>query len=105
MRIFVRTQFEGIHKYRDAPDEVEFLKYPHRHMFGVYIEMDVYHDDRELEFILVKRFVNTLLTNTDLQNLSCEQIGKAIKVSLIDEYGDRNIKVVIDEDGENGAII
>lgn len=105
MRIFIKTSFEGIHAYKDAPDEVSFLRNAHRHMFGVYVEMDVYHDDRELEFIMVKNKINSWLRNRDLNNKSCEQLGKDIIILLNNEYGERNYKVIIDEDGENGAVI
>ena len=53
--IWVTFQKEGIHKYPDAPEGVEFLKYPHRHMFKFRVAIQVFHDDRELEFILFKR--------------------------------------------------
>ena len=107
MRIFIRTSFEGIHAYKDAPEEVAFLRNAHRHIFGVYVEMDVYHDDRELEFIMIKRTINRWLKvqGTDLDNMSCEQIGKFIIQWLIREYGPRDYKVIIDEDQENGAVI
>jgi len=53
--IFITTSFEGVHCYPSAPEGVVFLRVPHRHIFGVRVEVEVYHDDRELEFILLKR--------------------------------------------------
>ena len=105
MRIFVTTNFEGIHQYIDAPEEVNFLRNPHRHLFGVYVEMDVFNDDRELEFIMVKRFVKDQFTKLSYDNMSCEQIARRLLGILITEYGNRNYKIVIDEDKENGAIL
>lgn len=105
MRIFINTKFEGIHKYQDAPEEVSFLRFPHRHMFGVRVEMNVTHDDRELEFIIVKRKITSWLSNSQLNNKSCEQIGKDIIMLLLQEYGSRDYVVTIDEDGENGAVV
>ena len=52
--IWVTFRKEGIHKYPDAPDGVEFLKYPHRHIFHFRVELEVFHDDRDVEFILLK---------------------------------------------------
>ena len=49
-KIFVTFQKEGIHKYPNAPDGVEFLQYPHRHMFHFRVEIDVFHNDRDIEF-------------------------------------------------------
>ena len=43
--IWVTFQKEGIHKYPDAPDEVDFLRYPHRHMFHFKVQIEVYNDD------------------------------------------------------------
>ncbi len=31
--IWVTFQREGIHQYPDAPEEVAFLRHPHRHVF------------------------------------------------------------------------
>ena len=50
--IWVTFQKEGIHKYPDAPDEVEFLRYPHRHIFKFKVQIDVEHDDRDIEFFI-----------------------------------------------------
>ena len=46
--IWVTFQKEGIHKYPDAPDEVDFLRYPHRHMFHFKVQIEVYNDDRDI---------------------------------------------------------
>jgi hypothetical protein len=34
-RIQVRTSFVGVHQWKDAPDEVAFLRNLHRHVFKV----------------------------------------------------------------------
>ena len=103
-RIVVKTSFEGLHQYVDAPEEVSFLRQPHRHMFDVEVEMDVFHDDRELEFIIVKRALNDFLQNKsfDIQS-SCEQMCEAIIEFLIDRFGERQMIVSVYEDGENGG--
>ena len=53
--IWVTYQKEGIHRYPDAPNGVEFLRYPQRHMFHFKGQIDVFHDDRDIEFILFMR--------------------------------------------------
>ena len=53
--IWVTFQKEGIHKYPDAPKEVEFLKYPHRHIFKFKVAIEVFHGDRDIEFFIFKR--------------------------------------------------
>ena len=53
--IVIKTQFEAIHQWKDCPiKEVEYLKYPHRHMFHVTMKWRVMHNDREKEFIQMK---------------------------------------------------
>lgn len=109
-KIFINTSFEGIHCYPDAPDQVSFLRHPHRHMFYVYVEMDVKHDDREVEFIMLKRFVNNYISNKDMQkeSLSCEMMCNDIidELKKDENYGPlRTYKVIISEDQENGAIV
>lgn len=108
MRIFVTTSFPGQHRYEDAPDEVAFLRTPHRHTFHVRAELEVFHDDRELEFLLCQRAINTFILghfDFDLGTASCEQIAAQIAAFLIRSYGDREVKVEVSEDGENGAIV
>lgn len=107
--ISVTTQREFIHQYVDAPEQVSFLREPHRHMLHIEVEIQVYHDDRELEFILVKRgleeFLDTLHLNV-CSNRSCEMIACSIVDYLKTLYGEnREINVSASEDGENGSII
>lgn len=102
--IIVRTQKEGIHCYPNAPKEVEFLKSPHRHMFHIEAEIQVFHDDRELEFIIVKRDLdNWLHLNVDYK--SCEMIAKDVLAYLHSRWdcSARYTRVDVFEDGENGA--
>ena len=60
--IFVTFQKEGLHRWPDAINfpGVEFLANEHRHMFHFRVEMEVFHDDREVEFILFKRELEKL---------------------------------------------
>ena len=112
--IIVTTQFEGIHYYTNAPEEVSFLRNSHRHIFHVKAEIEVFHDDRELEFILVKRAINEYLKDyaTNLNYKSCEMIAKMIQDFIKQKYPtpkhlerDRFVNVEVWEDGENGAFI
>ena len=91
-RIFVTFQKEGIHQYPDAPEGVEFLKHPHRHMFHFRVEIDVFHDDREIEFILFKRELERLYSEgtLELDYKSCEMMADDLA-----DYIYENIHVVI----------
>lgn len=115
--IYVTTQFEDLHCYPEAPEEVAFLRTPHRHMFHVKATIEVTHLDRELEFILVKRELDrmckeiTQILKPEVK--SCERIATRLARALskkygwiIDEFGTERARVIIvdvNEDGENGA--
>lgn len=107
--INVTTTAEFIHSYPDAPEEVSFLRSPHRHLLHIAAEIEVFSDDRELEFILVKRDLDLYLKCLKLDTpsiSSCERIGHLILEHLQIKYGDnRDITVSVSEDGENGAVI
>lgn len=103
--IVVQLQREGIHCYPDAPEEVAFLRSPHRHMFHICVELQVHHDDRELEFIIVKRDLEKWLDLNSLDYKSCEMITKDILDYLHGRWGisNRITCVSVFEDGENGG--
>lgn len=123
LMITVRTQLEGIHCYPSAPEEVAFLRHPHRHIFHVSAEIEVFHDDRELEFILVKRSIDEFLKGMpELKNASCEMIAKSIREFLKEKYPlpekimfrsvpgqtmtpHRLVNIKVSEDGENGVYL
>ena len=62
--IWVTFKKEGIHKFPAALDDpalatgdeydVSFLGYPHRHIFHFKVWIEVFHDDRDIEFIQFK---------------------------------------------------
>lgn len=105
--IQVRLQFEGQHCWPEAPDQVDFLRSPHRHMFHVRVRMNVQHSDRELEFILVKRDLQKLVDGWgfDLRSKSCENMALEIMLYLDDKYKRGYVEVEVNEDGENGAVV
>lgn len=113
MAIHVETQFEGIHNWPEAPAEVEFLRQLHRHMFMVHAEIAVDHNDRDIEFIMVKHRLDAYIKEHldkngvwQMGRMSCEQVAIELAHVLIEEYGDhRTIDVGVYEDGENGAYV
>jgi hypothetical protein len=105
-QIFVTFQKEGIHKYPNAPEGVEFLQHPHRHMFHFRVEIDVFHNDRDIEFILFKREIERLYSDgiLELDYKSCEMMADDLADYIYKKYPRRNFLIEISEDGENGAI-
>lgn len=105
--IWVTFRKEGIHCYPDAPEGVEFLKHPHRHMFHFNVEIEVFHDDRDIEFILFKRELESLYQEGTLQldYKSCEMIADDLATYIHREYPHRKLTITVSEDGENGATL
>lgn len=108
-KIWVTFQKEGIHKYPAASGiaGVEFLAYPHRHMFHFKVCMEVFHDDRDVEFILFKRELEALYVGgaLELNNKSCEMLANDLIDYISQTYPGRSVEVSVSEDNENGAIV
>lgn len=110
--IRVSTQFEAVHQYPGAPDEVSYLRNPHRHMFHVNCTIQVFHDDRELEFIVVKHQLDKAIAAHKWEPCtSCEMMAEWIAKQILLWYQDRDgsrvrtVEVTVSEDGENGATV
>jgi hypothetical protein len=109
--IEVTFQKEGVHKYPAALTDpklrdVEFLGYPHRHMFHFRVRVSVTHNDRDIEFILFKRELEQLYQGTlNIDYRSCEMIAEELIEYVKLHYPGRYVEIGVSEDGENGAII
>lgn len=102
--IWVTFQKEGIHCYPQAPKVVEFLQHPHRHMFHFRVEIEVFHDDRDIEFILFKRELESLYDGLlELNYKSCEMLCDDLSDYIMKTYPGRRLTITVSEDGENGA--
>ena len=113
-QIWVTWQREGIHKYPAALTDpqladVQFLGYPHRHMFHFRVWIDVFHNDRDLEFIQFKRWCESLYSSDNsvlsLDHKSCEMIADDLYIQRASRYPGRVVHIEVAEDGENGALI
>ena len=118
-KIWVTFQKEGIHKYPAAATDpelatgdeydVSFLGYPHRHIFHFRVWIDVHHNDRDIEFIQFKRWVESLYNGQgavlSLDYKSCEMMSDDLYLHISNRYPDRSIWIEVSEDGENGALI
>ena len=109
--IWVTFRREGIHKYPAALedpklDDVKFLGYPHRHMFHFKVWIEVFHDDRDIEFIQFKRWLESLYQGTlELDYKSCEMIADELADQIQTKYPGRQVRIEVSEDGENGCDI
>ena len=113
--IWVTFSKEGLHKYPAAltdpklatGDEydVSFLGYIHRHIFKFKVWIEVKHDDRDVEFIQFKRWLENLYKDSilKLDFKSCEMISDDLHACIALEYPERDIWIEVSEDGENGS--
>tara|TARA_B100000497_G_scaffold127185_1_gene168140 strand:+ start:750 stop:1181 length:432 start_codon:yes stop_codon:yes gene_type:complete len=112
--IWVTFSKEGIHKYPGADtdpklatgdwDDVSFLGFPHRHIFHYKVWIEVFHDDRDIEFIQFKRWLIRLFDGAlDMDYKSCEMMADDLADVIQDRYPGRYIKISVAEDNENGC--
>ena len=114
--IWVTFQKEGLHKYPAALDDpnlatgdeydVSFLGYIHRHIFKFRISIEVFHDDRDIEFIQFKRWLEKLYAESTLtlDFKSCEMIIDDLYLQINERYPGRDVHIEVSEDGENGSL-
>ena len=107
-KIWVTFRKEGIHRYPAAATDpalatgdeydVSFLGVPHRHIFHFRVWIDVLHNDRDIEFIQFKRWLENLYKDGILA-LDYKYVQIATR------FPDRAVWIEVAEDGENGALI
>ena len=114
--IWVTFTKEGIHKYPAALEDpslatgdeydVSFLGYAHRHIFHFKVGITVTHNDRDIEFIQFKRWLEKLYEgelNVDYK--SCEMMSDDLYEQITTKHPGREVHIDVSEDGENGAHI
>ena len=109
--IWVTFQREGIHRFPAAATDpkladVAFLANEHRHIFHFNVSIEVFHNDRDIEFIQFKRWLESLYQGTlELNFKSCEMISDDLYEAIATRYPERDVEITVSEDGENGATI
>jgi hypothetical protein len=115
--IWVTFRKEGIHLYpaaKDDPalatggwDDVSFLGVAHRHIFHFKVQIQVTHNDRDIEFIQFKRWLESLYDDKtiELNHKSCEMIADDLYTQINNKYPGRFVVIDVAEDGENGCQI
>lgn len=115
--IWVTFSREGIHRYPAALEDpklktgdeydVSFLGHPHRHVFHFKVYIEVFHDDRDIEFIQFKRWLNNLYGQGELQldYKSCEMIAEDLYLKINSKYPRRTVWIEVSEDNENGTFV
>lgn len=116
-QIWVSFTKEGIHCYPAASTDpllatgdeydVSFLGTPHRHIFHFRVSIDVFHNDRDIEFIQFKRWLENLYNQGTIQlnYKSCEMIADDLYLQIASRYPGRAVSIDVSEDGENGCVV
>ena len=116
-KIWITFRKEGIHKYPAAATDpalatgdeydVSFLAVPHRHIFHFRVWIDVFHNDRDIEFIQFKRWLENLYRKGTLalDYKSCEMMADDLYIQIASRYPGRAVWIEVAEDGENGCLI
>ncbi len=102
--VYCTLQFEATHNWSGCPfEEVDYLCFPHRHVFHIKAHKQVFHNDRDEEFIMLKHKIATYLEDKypthKFGSQSCEMIAH----DLLDKFNLSRCEV--SEDLENGAIV
>ena len=110
--IYVNFQKAGFHKYIAAETDpaladVSYLGNRHRHLFKFNVQIEIFHNDRELEFHQALNYCESLFaTQTiDIDFKSVEMLADDLYVQLATKYPGRNMKISVSEDGECGCVI
>jgi len=99
--IWVRFQREGIHCYPLALTEpsladVKFLGNDHRHIFHFKVSIEVFHDDRDIEFIQFKRWLQSLYNGVlELNHQSCEMLADRLAGIILRKYPGRKLSIEV----------
>ena len=82
-----------------------FLGNPHFHYFHFNVEIEVFENDRDIEFIQFSRWLQRLYKQEtlELNSKSCEMMAEDLIEQITQRYPGRDITVDVSEDNINGA--
>ena len=116
---YINVKFvkEGIHRYPAAAtdpklktgswDDVSFLGNEHFHYFHFVVTLEVFENNRDIEFIQFRRWLENLYSEKTLNIdfMSCEMLCEALIEKIKVKYPGRYMKIEIYEDNINGGIL
>jgi hypothetical protein len=114
--INVKFTKEGTHRYPEALtdptlktgkwDDVSFLGHEHFHYFYFVVTVEVFQNNRDIEFIQFRRWLESLyVEELKMDYMSCEMLAEQLIDKIRYKYEGRYIKVEIYEDNINGGIL
>jgi hypothetical protein len=114
MVLGIKTSFEGLHRWKDAADDVAFLAEPHRHVFNVTVEISVAEDcDRDIEFFQARSRIDGYIDRLRIAGIfpsrklpaaeiGCERMAIELADFCATEFA-ADVTVIVQEDDENYA--
>lgn len=103
--VVVRFQVEGFHRWPKATPKRGYLAGRHRHMFHVEAQIELFRNDREIEFHDFLDFCKGHFPGGELHGKSCETMTNDLAETIKANWPRRRIEVSVFEDGEVGAIV
>ena len=85
--------------------DVSHLAFKHMHYFYFKVWVQVHHDDRDIEFIQLRRWIEELYDSAylSMDNQSCEMMSDALYTQLCCRYPNSEIRIDISEENINGS--
>ena len=116
-KTFVYTTFqkEAYHRFPEADQDPQYatgdeydvshLALRHMHYFNFKVWVEVTHANRQIEFIQLRRWIESLYASNmlELDHQSCEMLSDALYQKLTERYPNMEIRIDISEEGINGS--
>ena len=115
--VYVSIIKEGYHCFPEAANDpryatgdeydVSHLANKHMHYFYIKVWVEVNHLNRDIEFIQLRRWLESLYNGNTLQlnNKSCEMIAEDLFEVIANRYPNLEVRIDVSEDNINGALI
>lgn len=115
MFVYVQFQREGYHMYPGADTDpklatgdlydVSHLGVRHFHYFFFKVWVQVKHENRDIEFIQLRRWLESLYQDgaLELNGKSCEMLSDDLYDQIIEKYPNVEVRIDIAEDNINGS--
>lgn len=107
--IQIKLEVEGLHSWPNCNiEEVDYLKYMHRHTFGFLCKLEVAHGDRSVEFIefkhkikeyLGKKYYDPKYKCCNFTGQSCETLAEELLLAF------NLVECAVSEDNEFWGIV
>ena len=115
--VYVSIQKEGYHCFPEAATDpkyatgdeydVSHLAFKHMHYFFIKVWIEVKHSNRDIEFIQMRRWLESLYGSDtlSLNSKSCEMIAQDLYLQIAVKYPDCDVRIDVSEDNINGAYL